>query len=869
VRLPCRVGTSLPGFDPTGYLVASADGGQLYQFDTAGRHLRTLDALTKVALYTFTYDAEGRLVSVTDVDGDVTRIERDAEGQPTEFVSPDGQRTALTLDAGGYIASVANPAGDTHRMTYSSEGLITAFTDPNGNSNTFEYDGGGRLIRDIDAIGGGWTIGEASQPDGYINTMTTGEGHTTQFGVAYLTTGDRRQLNTYPDGTVLDRLFETTGKETVTAPDGTLTASQDGPDPRFGMLAPLPTSTTVTTPAGLTATVARSRGVTLDVLGDPMSLATLTDTTTVNGRASTTTFTSAGRTITATSAGGRTATTQLNDKGRPLTRTLTGLEPLQFAYGARGRRQDVSQGQGANARTVHYDYYADGPAKGWLHTVTDPLGRSLVYDYDAAGRVTQTTSLPDGRAIQFGYDRNGNLKSLTPPGQPAHVFDYTAADQTSAYTPPIVDTAEPATHYAFNRDRQLTQITRPGGEIVSFLYDAAGRLQTISAPQGDSQVQYDAKGRVQSRTTPDGIALSFAYDGSLLTQSTWAGSVAGSVGYGYDTDFRIKSVTVNGINAISYGYDADSLLTSAGTMTLTRNPQNGLLTGTRLASGANAVTVTPSYNGFGEVTGSVGKFNATELFNLQLGYDLGGRINHKSETIGGLTTTFDYGYDTAGRLEEVKQNGVVVATYGYDPNGSRTTMNGQTVATYDVQDRLTTYLGAAYSYTADGELLSKAQASQSTTYSYDVFGNLRHVDLPGGSTIDYLVDARNRRIGKKVNGILLQSLLYQNQLKPIAELDGNNQVVSRFVYADKANVPAYLIKAGTTYRIISDHLGSPRLIVNVANGTIAQRMDYDEWGRVIQDTNPGFQPFGYAGGLYDRDTGLVALFEIVWKIRYC
>ena len=25
----------------------------------------------------------------------------------------------------------------------------------------------------------------------------------------------------------------------------------------------------------------------------------------------------------------------------------------------------------------------------------------------------------------------------------------------------------------------------------------------------------------------------------------------------------------------------------------------------------------------------------------------------------------------------------------------------------------------------------------------------------------------------------------------------------------------------------------------------------------MQDTNPGFQPFGFAGGIHDRDTGLV------------
>ena len=71
------------------------------------------------------------------------------------------------------------------------------------------------------------------------------------------------------------------------------------------------------------------------------------------------------------------------------------------------------------------------------------------------------------------------------------------------------------------------------------------------------------------------------------------------------------------------------------------------------------------------------------------------------------------------------------------------------------------------------------------------------------------------------------------------------------------NVPDYMIKGGVTYRIIADHLGSPRLVVNTANGQIVQRMDYDAFGNVITDTNPGFQPFGFAGGLYDRDTKLV------------
>lgn len=78
--------------------------------------------------------------------------------------------------------------------------------------------------------------------------------------------------------------------------------------------------------------------------------------------------------------------------------------------------------------------------------------------------------------------------------------------------------------------------------------------------------------------------------------------------------------------------------------------------------------------------------------------------------------------------------------------------------------------------------------------------------------------------------------------------------MSRFIYAEKPNVPSYLIKNGELYRILSDHLGSPRLVIKTSDGTVAQRMDYDVWGRVTNDTNPGFQPFGFAGGLHDRDT---------------
>ena len=103
---------------------------------------------------------------------------------------------------------------------------------------------------------------------------------------------------------------------------------------------------------------------------------------------------------------------------------------------------------------------------------------------------------------------------------------------------------------------------------------------------------------------------------------------------------------------------------------------------------------------------------------------------------------------------------------------------------------------------------------------------------------------------------MAQEWLYQDGLKPLVEMDGQGRVVSRFVYATHANVPDYLVKGGQTYRVITDVRGSVRLVVNVATGNIAQQMNYDEYGQVTQDTNPGFQPFGYAGGLYDSITKL-------------
>ncbi len=316
-------------------------------------------------------------------------------------------------------------------------------------------------------------------------------------------------------------------------------------------------------------------------------------------------------------------------------------------------------------------------------------------------------------------------------------------------------------------------------------------------------------------------------------------------------------------------YDIDGFLTGAGALTIGRDPSNGMVTGTTLDS----VTTSNNYNNFGE---PVLLHTAFPSNTIDFGFvrDQLGRITQKTETINGTATTYNYEYDLAGRLTEVCVNGLRQTHYEYDGNSNRTlsrqcaaniqcqpatqcSIGADVTGTYDNQDRMTAYGITTYQYTLNGDLLSETANSQTTNYQYDVFGNLRTVTLPNGNTIDYVIDGRNRRVGKKVNSVLTQGFLYDGQLRIVAELDGSGILVSQFVYGTKVNVPEYMIQGGQTYQIITDHLGSPRFVVNTSTGAIAQQMNYDEFGNVTSDTNPGFQPFGFAGGLYDRDTGLV------------
>lgn len=822
-------------------IVPSSDGTTAAVFDSQGRHGRTVDAVTSATLYSFQYDTAGRLVAIADAYGNTTTIERDAAGNATAIVSPFGSRTVLSI-SNGLLASVSNPAGERFEMTYTADRLLTKIRNPRGIEKSIGYDTLGRLVSETRADGGGLTIAGPTDVTGSFQvSVRSGEGQMMTHDIQRSATGDDLRTDTEAATQLkVTTLRKADGSQSITLPDGSSVIGSIRGDPRFSSLAPLST-TSVNLPSGRRMTFSIDRSVTLSNRFDPLSVRSLTQTLSLNGKLWQSSYTSANRTVVSRSPVGRQLATVLNSQGDPVSLQPAGLAAAALSYNSRGQLISIQQG----SRHAGIDYNANG----LIERVTDPMGRSTEFIYDQVGRVTQKT-LPDGRYIGFSYDSNGNLTSVTPPSRAQHLFAFTAIDLEESYTPPSL-AGSGITRYSYNKDRQLMLITRPDSSTIGFGYDGAGRLSAIVSALGTHSYSYDAVGRLVKITAPDESALTFTYDGALITGVSAMGPVAGTVTYTYNADLHEASESVNGA-AINFGYDADGLLTSAGALTLTRSAENGLLSGTSI----NTISDSFAYDQFGAINSYTATAAGTSLFSQSYVRDDAGRIIVKTETFAGATNTTSYGYDTAGRLTNVTSSSGTT-TYAYDDNGnrlSRITASGSESGTYDAQDRMLTYGGATYTYSANGDLQSKTDTTGTTSYAYDTFGNLRHVTLADGRVIDYVIDSANRRVGKKINGVLVQGWLYSGP-QIVAETNGAGVVVSRFVYGSRMNVPDYMIRDGVTYRLIVDQIGSVRLAVNTANGELAAAMNFDEFGRPL--TYAGFVPFGFAGGLSDSDTQLI------------
>ncbi len=231
---------SLPGLSLGEFTIASEDGRSLFVFDRSGRHLRTVDTLTKAVVLRFSYDSRGRLTGIENGDGLMTH-DPARRGRPADRDRrPARADHGLQVSAAGYLSRIQNPAGDRLLASYDADGLLTQLTDPRDGVHRFEYDALGRLTRDEAPDSSSQTLTRTVAGGATTVTRRSGEGrdhdlpgraHGRRLGRAQR---DRRRPGGRPRPSPA-----TTASPPSPTPTARRSRQEVGPDPRFGMQSPV------------------------------------------------------------------------------------------------------------------------------------------------------------------------------------------------------------------------------------------------------------------------------------------------------------------------------------------------------------------------------------------------------------------------------------------------------------------------------------------------------------------------------------------------------------------------------------------------------------------------------------------------------
>ncbi|QDK40564.1 hypothetical protein DOM21_03670 [Bacteriovorax stolpii] len=835
------------------YRIADETGLEVYYFDNIGRIVQTKTGLTGSVLYTFLYDSAGQLSAIQEPFNKTTVFKRYLSGKLKAIVTPHNKKTSIVINNQGYLTKTISPNNESYEMSYDGTGgLLLSFKKPNGSVSAMTYNSDGNLI--LDSHSSGFSTALSNSTDGIIGTSALG-----RISVNRFDSNLKSEIQTSSSG-LIETFTNTATSSTYQSPFNNTSTNYTN-DPRFGNQVKL-VSEESSVNFG-TSYSSRDRSVSLSNPSDPFSITTLTDVYTNGNSEITSVYNGATRTKTTATKLGRTSLVQIDEYERPVKIQKGNIIAQNLTY-SEGNLSKITQG----TRKTVLSYYGND----LLKSVRNDLGQVTSYTYDNAQRLL-TETLPDLRVINYAYDSEGNLKSISPPTRPAHQFFYGANEKLASYKPPATNngTVNTITNYSYNLDRQLTQINRPDGQNINFNYNTTtGLLDSITG--GFGMVNYQYSHERPSYVAYNGLNTTLGYLGDTVSSMILRDGANNTI-YTYERTpdstqgGRVGNETINGGNfnsvpkTIEYSYDDDGYLIGAGDMELQYNTPNGQLEHTKMGS----IRDYYYYNSFGEIRAYKAKFQSNEIYSYNLTRDGIGRITQKMEILNGVTKTFDYVYDTVGRLTQVSTDGVITSTYAYDNNSNRVgaTVRGETItATYNVQDRMLTYGGETFSANLNGDMTkisSTVNPTPETTEQlfYDPFGNLTSYRFFDGK-IDYEIDPFLRRMGRKIDDEVKQRYVYNPEGRLVGELEGTNRLVKTFVYGSKSHVPDYYIdESGNKFRIITDHLGSVRLLVAATSGRVIKMMEHDEFGVVLQDTRPGFLPFGFAGGIYDQYTGLV------------
>jgi RHS repeat-associated protein len=892
------------------HVVPESSGAVAHTFDARGRHLRTVEVATGRTLYAFEYDPDTptRLVRIIDPLGESTRIQWWNDG--ATVVAPGGISTRLRVNAEGWLTRWEGPgvdpfgdAGILREFSY-HQGLLTRMVAPGaGAAETrtwhYTYDEAGRLLSDADPVAhaAGEAITLRRRP---IDSRTTEiihrspEGRETGFLTRRGAGGQTLMTRTRQadDGGQGVRVVESRSGRTVTDLDTGVTLEEEyGAHPRWGISLPQMRRQTLEVPVG-DDLYRREVAFEHRVEGESEVFETTEDDRVWQTRIA---YLDDGYHTTFTTPEGRQTFAEFDALGR-LTRAQAGeLPDLEVEWNhAFPDRIDAAHAVAAHeTRSLELRHPSRFETE-WINAA----GEHLATVVDGRLRL-QSVELPDGASIELEHDVRDLVSAVHAPDRDAHYFESDIRGLSTFSLPPAFSADAPLlpTTQAFNMDGQPTCVKMPDERMVWHGYDADGRLDVIHLyedpiaghqcpPPGEptSIIEYthdehdrliDAERRdgltghtVRIEAHPDGLrpdATRLVVDDQLI------GETRVDVGL----DMRAEAIEINQTR-LPIERDRDGLVLRVGAMRLRRTHPDtpghdgglGSIEGAIFEWQGQHLETDYTFGPWGEIASKSVSLNGTELYRQTFdARDPVMRLLAGSEVIGEDVVDSVFEYDVRGRLVDA-QVGEASSTYAYDRNNNLTqrTLNGvETLAEVDGQDRLTTFGDARFTYNAMGQLtaIQGADEEPELALSYDLSGNLVQAIGPDGTVIEYIVDAADRRVGRRVDGGDWRYFLWLGDVL-MAEIDADSNMLRRYVYGTRSTTPDAMIAfepghGETAFAIVHDHRGSVRMVVDLQTEEVVQRIDYDPFGRVLADTNPGFQPFGFTGGLYEPLTGLVRL----------
>jgi RHS repeat-associated protein len=517
---------------------------------------------------------------------------------------------------------------------------------------------------------------------------------------------------------------------------------------------------------------------------------------------------------------------------------------------------------GTAAVTTTFTYDSNGNQTG----VAAPLSRNSSNLYDELNRLKQITDPASGVTL-FGYDANDNLATVTDPRSLVTSYTYSGFGDLKTQTSP--DTG--VTTNTYDSGGNLDTSTDSRGAVTDYDYDAANRVTSAAFTLGgvtDQTIAYtydtdtNQNGRLTGASDVD-HSLTWSYDthGRVTGKSQTVGGVTLALGYGYNAAGQYSQTVLPSGATISYGYDSNNRVTS-----VTLNGATTILSGVTYDpfgpitgwSWGNGTTVSRDFDTDGKVS-QVDNANGASLKNYA--YDNAFRITGITDAADS-TLSWTYGYDSLDRLNSASKTSLSQG-WTYDANGNRLTQTGTTPSTYTNSggnNRVSSISGSlarSYSYDNAGNTLSYAGA----TFTYNNRGRMKTASN-SGTTATYTYNALGQRV-RRVTSSITTLYAYDEAGHLVGEYTPAGALIQETVWLGDIPVATFRPNGSggvVLFYVHADHLNTPRLVTDAASN-IRWRWESDPFGTTPPNENPsGLGMFAYnlrfPGQQYDSVVGL-------------